>query len=484
MTIARSFGFSLLQNYGTTVIAFVSSMLIARILTPEEIGVFSLGAAFIAISHAFRDFGISSYIVQERQLTDDKVAAALRIAFVISWCIAILVFLGGFVAQGFYQDHRVAKVLHLLSINFLLLPLCSVGMALLRRSMSFGRICTINIIAAAMQAIVAVILALQGFSYISLVAGAILSTVTTVILTLCFVSIRQFLQTSMAAVKSVVRKTGSLSANSVLYEFGVAFPEMVIGKAIGFSAVSYFSKALSALDVVDKVVLGALRPVLLPYLSEISRQRKIADSDINNLLSFSLVVTWPLLLFIAFHADIIILFLFGDQWGEAAALVPVLCVAAAVKNIISILSPVVIANGDYQAALKYQVVNQLFRITAILIGAIYGLIGICIAVVISEVFAASWITRFITQHYQLSISKLLFTLFKLSVLQLVLLFFAWVYYAYIERLNISDIYSILIFSALYTALWFVMLRLTNSPVYRFISDTTINLIVKPIRKLL
>ena len=484
MTIARSFAFSLLQNYGTTVIAFVSSMFIARILTPDEIGVFSLGAAFIAISHAFRDFGVSSYVVQERELTDEKVAAALRIAFVISWLIAILVFLAGFLAHRLYQDERVEQVLHLLAVNFLLLPLSSVGMALLRRAMSFGKICIINIVAALLQAVVSVFFALQGFSYLSLVAGAIVSTVATVLLTLYFVSMRRFMATTLSAVKSVIRKTGSLSANSVLYEFGVAFPEMVIGKAIGFSAVSYFSKALSTLDVVDKIVLGALRPILLPYLSEISRQRKIEDSDVNNLLSFPLAVTWPLLLFIAVNADMIILFLFGEQWGEAAALVPVLCVAAAIKNIISVTSPIIIANGDYKMALRYQVINQVFRIVAILIGASFSLVGVCIAVVVSEVFAASWIMRFITKAYDLSARLLLITLFKLFLMQLALILLAVVFYSQIAQLSMGAFFDILIFSVLFTLLWLIMLRLTNSPVYPFLSKWAYKLIVMPIRRVL
>ena len=459
-------------------------MLIARILTPEEIGVFSVGAALIAISHAFRDFGVSNYLVQEPQLNDEKVAAALRIAFVISWLIAILVFVGGFAASLVYQDQRVGTVLHLLAINFVLLPLSSVGMALLRRSMSFGRICTINIMAALMQAAVAVSLAIEGFSYISLVVGSIVATLVTVLLTLYFVSIRRFISTSVAVVKLVFKKTGTLSVISILYELGYAFPEMAIGKTIGFSAVSYYSKALSSLDVDDKIVLGALRPILLPYLSEISRQRKIGDTDVNNLLNFPLAVTWPLLLFIAFHADLIILFLFGSQWQGAADLVPVLCFAAAIKNIISITSPIIIANGDYRMALRYQLINQAFRLVAILLGAMFGLMGVCVAVVISELFATLWILHLITRQYQLSVTLLLVSLAKLALMQLVLLLVV-VFFQYVSQvLVLSPIAALLMLVPLLAAVWLVLLKLTKNPLYHFISGLVVKRIVVPLRKVL
>ncbi|MCF7982637.1 MAG: oligosaccharide flippase family protein, partial [Pseudomonadales bacterium] len=142
-SVKKSLAFSFIQNYGITILHFASAIVIARLLTPEEIGVFSVGIAFVAIAHAVRDFGVSNYIVQEKDFTESKKAASIQIAFVVSWSLALLILIFSFLAGNFYDDPRVSKVLSYLSINFFLLPFSSVGLAILRRQMQFDWLCYI-----------------------------------------------------------------------------------------------------------------------------------------------------------------------------------------------------------------------------------------------------------------------------------------------------------------------------------------------------
>lgn len=101
--------FSVVEKYGSFLITFFSSLILARLLTPSEIGVYSVGAAAVGIISTFRDFGITNYLIQERNLTDTKIRTALLIISIISLALAFFVFiLSGFMAD-YYDEPGIKK---------------------------------------------------------------------------------------------------------------------------------------------------------------------------------------------------------------------------------------------------------------------------------------------------------------------------------------------------------------------------------------
>jgi len=383
--LKKSLIFSLLQNYGTTCIYLFSSIIIARLLTPEEIGLFSLSASLLAIGHALRDFGISNYIVQEKDLNSQKISVSIMLACIFSWTISIFIVISAPFLSIFYKDRNVQIILYWMAVNFFLLPFSSVSMAVLRRELLFDKLCYINIVAALLQTFVSIYLAYKGFSFYSLVYGTIANTVTTVLLSIYFSSIKPFFRGLRSEIKNVIIKCGGLSLSSIFYEIGTSYPEMAIGKLMNFSAVAYFSKALSVLQLIDKIVLNSLRPVLLPVYSSIIRNGGLANEMIVQIVDKTLIVTWPMLTLIGFHSKFIIGFLFGDQWANAALIVPVLCYAMAVKNIGSIISPVIVASGKIKIMVNYQFQVQIIKIILVTIFAFQGLWLLCLSIVLSEI---------------------------------------------------------------------------------------------------
>jgi O-antigen/teichoic acid export membrane protein len=73
MSVRRSLALSFAQRYVATVITFIATLILARLLSPAQIGIFSLCAAFVAIASVVRDFGVSEYLIQERNLDTQKI---------------------------------------------------------------------------------------------------------------------------------------------------------------------------------------------------------------------------------------------------------------------------------------------------------------------------------------------------------------------------------------------------------------------------
>ena len=122
------------------VIQFVSSVVLARLLSPHEIGIFSIGSLILALSHALRDLGITSYLIQERDLSPARLQTAATIAVIMSWTLALVVLALSGPVSSFYREEGVGEVLRVLAINFFFLPFGSVSMAILKRNMNFDKV--------------------------------------------------------------------------------------------------------------------------------------------------------------------------------------------------------------------------------------------------------------------------------------------------------------------------------------------------------
>lgn len=75
--------FSFAERYALIAVNLVSNLLIARLLTPDQIGVYSVTLAVISIAQVLRDFGVASYLVQVKDLTEDHIRTALGVTLII-----------------------------------------------------------------------------------------------------------------------------------------------------------------------------------------------------------------------------------------------------------------------------------------------------------------------------------------------------------------------------------------------------------------
>src|SRR5512143_3333286 len=103
----RSLVFSFLDRYASLGLNVISAMIIARLLTPTEIGVFAVTMAMIGLVSTVRDLGAGQYMVQERELTVERIRAVWAVQLGIGGLLALLVALAALPAGHFYGDARI-----------------------------------------------------------------------------------------------------------------------------------------------------------------------------------------------------------------------------------------------------------------------------------------------------------------------------------------------------------------------------------------
>ena len=132
-TVRRSLVYSALEGWVAIFFQVASTVVIARLLSPAEMGVFAVGAVFASLASTVRDFGVAEYLIQEKELSRDAFRAALSVNIAISWLMAVLLFALAPAVAEFYRQDGVAEVMRVQAASFLLIPFGAVTIAWFRR---------------------------------------------------------------------------------------------------------------------------------------------------------------------------------------------------------------------------------------------------------------------------------------------------------------------------------------------------------------
>lgn len=387
MSLRSALLYSLSTRHLSLVIQFVATIIIARLLSPEEIGIFSVGAAVVAIAHTLRDFGTSTYVIQEKELTDARLRTALTLTVLVAWSIATLLWLVSTPLSRFYDEPGVNEVLKVMAINFVLIPFGSITMALLKRDMNFRAVMYIGVASTFVQSATSIALAAIGLGFISLAWAAVCGTATTVMG--AAIASRKWVlaRPSLSERKRVLGFSMRSSLASIASEAGHASPDIVLGRTLGMEATGLFSRAMGYVQLFERLLQDVLRSVMLPYLAGEAR----AGVDLRKKLNLAMenigAISWFGIGLTAVLAEPMILLLFGPQWTEAVSVAQILCVAMAIRCFAPTLASALVANDQIALLMRVSLWSTLGKFVLLIGLSPYGLNMAALGFVAAEVVA-------------------------------------------------------------------------------------------------
>lgn len=367
-TVRLALAFSLAERYVLIAMALASNILLARLLTPEQVGIFSVSLAVIAVAQVLRDFGVGSYLIQEKNLTDLHVRTAFGVTLLIGVTLFVLVWLGAAWGADVYDEPRLTTTIRVCSLNFLVLPFCTVSLALLRREMKFGHLAAVNVISTAAGLIVAVACALQGMGEVSMAIGSVVTNACSGLGSWAVRPLRATVAPSLREWRTVVRFGGQSSLSGVITSIAMDANDLFVAKILGFHEAALLSRAQGLMSMLNRDVMAAVRSVALPAFAAAHRAGEdVARQHQKSIGAFS-VVAWPVYGLLALYSLEALRLLYGTQWDAAQPALVVFCAAGAVMAVTGLSPTLLVAVGRVDLALKFDLVMQPLRL-ALIVGA-------------------------------------------------------------------------------------------------------------------
>jgi O-antigen/teichoic acid export membrane protein len=370
-SVRRALAISFLERYFTVALALGSNMLLARLLTPNEIGIYSVSLAVIGIAQVLREFGIGNYLIQEKDLTDDHTRTAFGVSLLLGTSLFSLVYFSAPFAAKFYSEPAMTATLRIASINFLILPFCTVRLALLRRAMRFTALMYVSIAATVLSQLTTLLLAWMDFGPNSMAIGSLVLNLAMAVGTFLAHSDKRLLGPSFSHWRTIASFGGQSALTSVVTTVSMDANDLIAGKVLGFAPVAMLSRAQGLMNLFHRDVMGAVRNVALPAFAQAHREGSNVAARFIRSLALVTVAAWPFYAWASLYALEATRLLFGPQWDEAAALVPIFCLAGAIGALTALVPTLLIAIGRVGTVTKVELTIQplrlLFAIVALLV---------------------------------------------------------------------------------------------------------------------
>jgi O-antigen/teichoic acid export membrane protein len=360
MSVRKNLYWAFLQEYAVFFINFLSTIIIARLLSPNETGVYALSYMLVAILMQLRQFGMGTYVVQSSELDHDRAASALGVMYVISWTLGILILLGAGLIAKFFAEPRLKLTLLILSSTFFLAPLYQFGMALMERRMQFSQLLRLTLLATLMTAAVTISSAFYGLGYLSLPLGYLAYVLTSCLYVLVLQPEGNLLLPKFTLWREVIGFGTFTSGAGLVGTIGKQMPEAVLGKLAGVTTVGLYNRASSLTAILQSLIVNAITRTVNVSLARNRREGQPLGPDYLNALGLSTGLAWSAFALLAIVARPLIHFLYGEKWIAAAPFLSLLCIYQMLLLSLVAYSEMMTLNGAFKKLFLYELGLALF----------------------------------------------------------------------------------------------------------------------------
>ena len=374
-------------------IRFVRSVVLARLLLPEDFGLFGMALTIVAALNALTTVGLNQTIVANKFDTKGELEAHLDTVWsaelIRSLVVTLLVWASAFPISRFYGQAQLTVIIPILGLTTLVQGFQNIGLVILRKEISFAKIFWYELATNVSGIALTVALAVVMRNVWALVIGLLLTGVVGTVLSYVFHSYRPRLALEKIALRRALNLGKFVLVIAVASYLTTMADNVMVGRLLGAGALGNYSLAYNISSAPISVLVFALGSVLFPAYAEITAQRpKRLEQAFTKVFSVSslilLTITVPFFLL----AGEIVQLLFGGRWTSAGTALRVLALTIPMRGLTLIVTPVFYAlNRPKQVAVGRTLEAVVFLAVLYPLITAFGLVGAAWAGVIAYAFA-------------------------------------------------------------------------------------------------
>jgi O-antigen/teichoic acid export membrane protein len=387
LPVRASLVLSFAERYLGAIVQLVATVVLVRILTPRDYGVYTVTVAIVGLTAVIRDFGAVSFLFQARDLSSKHVQTVYGTSLLFSFVTAIaFIGMGGPIAR-FYGAEGIRSVLRVISFAVLLAPYSAVVITLLRREMNFRAVLLIEFAAALAGATVAIGFAMIFGGFMSLAWGALATAATSCVMAAKMRPARYSLRPSLREWRRILPFGAVSTAGFLLREIGTRSPELVIGRLLGMEAVGFLTRADSLVLAFEGFIRGAVTPVAVSSFAAQHRRGESIRDNFRYATEMWTGLAWPFFAVLCVLASPTVRILFGPGWEGTIPILRLYSVAAGISALTSLNWNAYQAMGAVSNLLRIQLVIQPVKIALVIAASFVSLLAVAVALIAAALFS-------------------------------------------------------------------------------------------------
>lgn len=386
-----------LRRFGEQGIQTVTTIILARILSPQEFGVIGIANIFILFANTINQLGVAGAIIQRKEIDEGHLSSAFW-ANMVTGVVLCLIMTGlSYPAAVFFKNVQVQPVLATLSLIFILGAFRIVQNARFSRTFQFGKLASIAIGEMLANSVVAIVLAVQGFGVWSLVWGRLFGVLTGGIIAWGQSPWRPKFLFEMEKFKQLFRFGMYTLMTNILTYFGQNLDYILIGRFLGTGPLGVYTMAYNMVTLPQRKISTMITGVAFSVFSRIQDDNKRMARNYLNMLRYISFVTFPLLTGLMVLAPLFVRVVLSEKWEAAIVPMQILCVLGMYSSLSTTTGSIFCAKGRPDLELKTDIVLLTGLVCFLSVGVRFGINGVALAVTLMSFVSKPFIFAIIAR---------------------------------------------------------------------------------------
>lgn len=384
------------ERCGAQIVTFIVSIVLARILTPEDYGTVALVTVFTTILQVFVDAGLGTALIQKKDADDIDFSSVFYFNFIICLVLYIGMFvLAPYIAK-FYNDNTLVPIIRVISLTIIISGIKGIQQSYVSRNMLFKRFFFSTIGGTVLSAILGISLAYAGFGVWALVVQQLSNTAIDTLILWLTVKWRPKKVFSWDRLKSLLSFGWKLLVSSLLDTCYNNLRNLVIGKMYSSSDLAFYNQGDKFPKVIVTNINTSIDSVLLPTMSNSQDDKKRVKQMTRRAIKTSTYVMAPLMMGLAFCANPIVKLVLTEKWISCVPYLRIFCITYMFWPVHTANLNAIKAMGRSDWFLKLEIIKKIMGMIILLSTMWFGVMAMAYSLLVSSVLSQiinSWPNR-------------------------------------------------------------------------------------------
>jgi len=371
---------SAVEKYSGLIVSIVVSMILARLLSPEEFGTVAVATVVITFFSMFCSMGIGPAIIQRDDLSLENLNSIYTFTVIIGLILAAAFFGGSWLIADFYKNEQLIPICQILSIQIFFSAANMVPNALMSKNKLFKDIAKRSLVLQLSSGLISIFAAWFEFGVYSLLIAPVLSAVGIFIWNKHYFPLSIQIKFDIEPIKRIF----SFSSYQFLFEFINYFSrnldKLIIGRIVGIDALGIYEQSYRLMQLPMSKVTSVINPVMQPVLRDLQNDKKDLNTKYLKIVHFITIISFPMGIILAGCSTECIRFFYGHKWDLAIPVFQILALSLPLQMVLSTSGSIFLVCNNTKMQFILGLRNTLTTITGF----------ICAAVIFKSIIAMAW----------------------------------------------------------------------------------------------
>ncbi len=431
-------------NIFKQVMQVVSLIIFARLLSPDDFGLFALLMIFVNFLIMFTDMGTASALIHIDKPSQKLLSSVFFLNIFIGVALALLLVLLSNGISLFFANPPLEVLLQIISINFIVVSLGVVQKARYEKALEFRELAMVESIAIFVGVTGGIISAIYGLGVYSLLIQTLLNSTLMVGLLWIISSWRPSLYFSIDDIKRIWGYTANLSAFNFVNYFARNSDNFLIGKFLNSSSLGVYNLAYSIMLYPIQNISRVLLRILFPAFSTIKDDNEKFKKIYLKSIFYIALISFPIMGGLIAIAPLLVEVLFGNKWEGLDSILMLLAPVGIIQSIGTTNGSIYMAKGNTRLLLRVGIFSTVVTIAFFIGGLFWGIEGVAISYLLSNIVLFYPIFRVSWSQIGLSVSEGLGVLLPILSLVSIMVGVVWGVGRWLDSMDIAPLLALIL----------------------------------------